>query len=988
MTARWLRALQKRSSARRQNSRVRRGRRLIWLEGLEERVVLSPTVYTVTSANSGSSGTGLSGTLPYVIGLANSNSNSDGSEIEFDPTVFSAATPPTITLTSTLELSETAGPEVIDGPGATAVTISGANVVGVFLVDNHVTATLDGLTIADGTSPLSDGSGNGGGICNNGALTVDDCTVTQNFAEANGGGIFNTGTLNVIGGTITNNGSYPYGITGGHGGGIYNDGGDVQISGSCNISSNHALYQGGSIWSNGSLKITGGSTLDNNTAPDGDGGGLFESAGTVSISGCSFSGNAVGTGEDAFAGGGIFVSGGTLTLTDSTLTRNLAENSTGGTGSGSASSIANGGANGGGLCNRGGHVHISNCDVSNNSAQGHGGGVANTVGTMVINGSAMSGNTTLNYGGGVYVKGGTVTIESSTLAADTAGKGGGGIADAGSAQLINCTITSNSASFGGGIWTDGLLTAVNDTIADNKISGLQGSGGGLDAAQPSTSAAPTIDNTLVADNAAFNAAGNPVADDIDGTVTGSYNLIGNGGDGTLKATNGNLLGVLDALTGTLANNGGATQTIALLPGSPAIGAGSDDIANVTVPNTDQRGVVRPSDSIDIGAFQDQGFTLTVVNGGSPQSAAVNTAFADALAIHVASPAGDPVAGGVITFTTPSNGSSANLSIETVTIDAAGEAIVTATANGTEGSYDVTASTLGAASAALFALTNTSSGRSLSATITTLTSLTNPSIVGQSVSLTATVGPTNGSGTPTGTVVFTINGKAGSPHALTEVDGKDQATLTIPTPPAGSYTITASYSGNSDFSASTSTTTTQVVNPLATVTLPVPPSSVDGPTVDSVLRYGYHMMATTVELTFDQALDAVTAQDDSNYRIIGPAGKVIAIKSAIYDPATLTVTLHPSQRISIHHTYELVVDGTAPDGLSNTAGLLLDGADAGRPDSDYRTSLTRRTLVLDPPWPRSSHVSKSMTGNLKQKSTQADALNHGIGLFARSFIARY
>ena len=40
-----------------------------------------------------------SGTLPYVIGLAKSNSNSNASEIEFDPTVFSAATPATITLT-------------------------------------------------------------------------------------------------------------------------------------------------------------------------------------------------------------------------------------------------------------------------------------------------------------------------------------------------------------------------------------------------------------------------------------------------------------------------------------------------------------------------------------------------------------------------------------------------------------------------------------------------------------------------------------------------------------------------------------------------------------------------------------------------------------------------------------------------------------------------------------------------------------------------
>ena len=51
MTARWLRALQTSSSARLRDSRVRRGRRLIWLEALEERVVLSTTFYTVTSTS-------------------------------------------------------------------------------------------------------------------------------------------------------------------------------------------------------------------------------------------------------------------------------------------------------------------------------------------------------------------------------------------------------------------------------------------------------------------------------------------------------------------------------------------------------------------------------------------------------------------------------------------------------------------------------------------------------------------------------------------------------------------------------------------------------------------------------------------------------------------------------------------------------------------------------------------------------------------------
>ena len=115
------------TSRARQQARARRRRRLWALEGLEGRVLLSgnPTYYTVnlTSDTGASSGTDdthgghPSGDLLWAITQANANTNTAGSVIEFDPRVF--ATPQTITLSSTLVLSESAGPEVIDGPGAT-----------------------------------------------------------------------------------------------------------------------------------------------------------------------------------------------------------------------------------------------------------------------------------------------------------------------------------------------------------------------------------------------------------------------------------------------------------------------------------------------------------------------------------------------------------------------------------------------------------------------------------------------------------------------------------------------------------------------------------------------------------------------------------------------------------------------------------------------------------------------------------------------------
>jgi hypothetical protein len=218
-----------------------------------------------------------------------------------------------------------------------------------------------------------------------------------------------------------------------------------------------------------------------------------------------------------------------------------------------------------------------------------------------------------------------------------------------------------------------------------------------------------LDNTIVALNT-IGTGGGALASDIAGTVAtaSAYNLIGTGGSGGLTdGTNHNQVGVANPVLGILANNGGATQTIAVLPGSPAIGKGSSMIAGVTVPTTDQRGVARPSNSIDIGAFQDRGFTITIVTGESPQSAAINTSFANPLAVIVSSPFGDPVQGGQIKFTvTPSGGgASASLSAGSATIGAGGLSSVAATANGVVGSYSATVSAIGVATPAVFTLTN-------------------------------------------------------------------------------------------------------------------------------------------------------------------------------------------------------------------------------------------------------------------------------------------
>jgi hypothetical protein len=108
-------------------------------------------------------------------------------------------------------------------------------------------------------------------------------------------------------------------------------------------------------------------------------------------------------------------------------------------------------------------------------------------------------------------------------------------------------------------------------------------------------------NTIVA----LNTAGGSAASDVSGTVDPAslYNLIGTGGSGGLIDGNiGNLVGVADPRLGTLADNGGPTKTIALLPGSPAIDAGDNSAAGL--PSTDQRGLARIiGPGVDIGAFE-------------------------------------------------------------------------------------------------------------------------------------------------------------------------------------------------------------------------------------------------------------------------------------------------------------------------------------------------------------------------------------------------
>ena len=241
------------------------------------------------------------------------------------------------------------------------------------------------------------------------------------------------------------------------------------------------------------------------------------------------------------------------------------------------------------------------------------------------------------------------------------------------------------------------------------------------------------------------------------------------------------------LLGPLHDNGGRTLTHALLPGSPAIDAG-DDLACAAAPvnGIDQRGVPRPQGAAcDIGAYEyvlvDTMTTLT--SSLNPSTFGESVTFT----ATVTSTLGIPT--GMVTFTVD-----AGLPV-TQTLDASGVITYGAPAL-MVGKHSVLAE-YGGDSAFFGSLSNTLNQTvDKASTATDLASSPNPSISGRAATFTATV--TSTIGTPTGIVTFTVD--AGLPATRT-LDANGIATSIASALMGGEHTISAEYSGDSNFNMS-------------------------------------------------------------------------------------------------------------------------------------------------------------------------------------------
>jgi large repetitive protein len=398
----------------------------------------------------------------------------------------------------------------------------------------------------DGDSP----AGGGGGLENLGVATLTDVTFSRNYAGSAGpgddagwgGGLENEGTAILTDVTFTGNQAgagdpTPYTAhEGGAGGGMVNDG-TATLS---------------------RVTFTGNRAGAGGFNGDGGWGGGMMNGGTATLSNVSFSDNSAGDGgsneeEDGGCGG----SGGgfencesaTAMLTDVSFIQNHA----GAAGRGPRDSAATGGS-GGGMDNQG-SATLTNVTFERNRAGdgngdvgGSGGGLSNCSDVALTNVTIFS-NQAGNGNG-----------------PDTPGGDGGGIANFGLATLTNVTIALNSAGLG-------------------EFGGVDGSGNEI-----------ASDGIAYFRNAIVSGVSQNCSDGSD-IVSLGHNLDSGMTCGFVTASDRtNSDPVLD----TLRDNGGFTQTMALLPGSPAIDGGDDD----GCPSTDQRGVSRPQgNACDIGAYE-------------------------------------------------------------------------------------------------------------------------------------------------------------------------------------------------------------------------------------------------------------------------------------------------------------------------------------------------------------------------------------------------
>ena len=342
-------------------------------------------------------------------------------------------------------------------------------------------------------------------------------------------------------------------------------------------------------------------------------GGGLTNVGTLTINDCALVGNAAygsdatsagATGGSAFGGAAHNAFGGSLTFNRCTFANNAVDGGFGAANSGFATGGAGGAAQGAAIYNDSNSTAaLNNCTLANNTASGGNGG-SNTSGLGGNGGSAK----------------------------------GAGIFNRGTLTLTACTLRGNNATGGAGGQGS---SAPNHGIAGTGAGGVTNDSG----------ASATLRNNLIADN-----SGNAGTDANGSAFTSAgYNLIrigdfGSGFNGPADQVGTSAAPIIGSL-GPLQNNGGPTDTIAPLAGSPALDRGKS--FGLT---TDQRGIGRPDDNpaitnatggdgSDIGAYEQLGVLIvnTLADHNDGLCSPVDCTLREAITTANATPGSEVIA---------------------------------------------------------------------------------------------------------------------------------------------------------------------------------------------------------------------------------------------------------------------------------------------------------------------------------------------------------
>lgn len=315
----------------------------------------------------------------------------------------------------------------------------------------------------------------------------------------------------------------------------------------------------------------------------------------------------------------------------------------------------------------GGSLAIVKTTVTGGSVEGeNGGGIYARESTLVLNQVSVRGNTSSGEGrgGGLGLDSAKATIAATLIAENrNSGDGGGLWNEDGEISIVNTTIADNvvdtslhptepkwgayggAMEINGGAWVLQNVTISGNLITD-KNGGVEGEGTAINGSPDSAK----VVNTIIYGNTGINTES--VEQCTETLDSEGNNLEQQPPAGENRCFEAPTDRIADPLLGPLGNNGGETDTVALLTGSPAIDAGN----LARCPATDQRGFPRPQfGGCDIGAFEAQPpppppppvFEPTIKRRGKVKVKKAGKTFLVKPGYRVSCPAGGPRCSGAI-----------------------------------------------------------------------------------------------------------------------------------------------------------------------------------------------------------------------------------------------------------------------------------------------------------------------------------------------------